>query len=91
MRINLYSIYDSKASAFAPPFFMLRDQEAIRAFADTARDPQTRIAKHPSDYTLHRLGTLDDQSGFITACPQPEYLAAASEFVGEKQGDKTDA
>jgi len=94
MKISIYSIYDSKASAYAPPFFLLRDQQAIRAFSDTAKDPSTQLNRHPADFTLHKIGEFDDQSGKIEACKQPEFLAAATEFVdkpvilGEQKGDQ---
>jgi len=83
MKVTIYSIYDSKASAYAPPFFLLRDQQAIRAFSDTAKDPSTQLNRHPADFTLHKIGLFDDQSGKIEPCKQPEFLAAATEFTGK--------
>lgn len=89
MRINVYSVYDCKLSAFTPPFFMLRDAEAIRAFSDTCMTPTVTLNKHPEDFTLHKLGVFDDQSGKLESIQPPEFLASATEFV--KKGDQKDA
>ena len=63
MRLVLFSIYDSAAGSFMRPFPVASDQQAHRAFKDLVTDADHPIGKHPEDYTLHRLGVFDDQTG----------------------------
>ena len=58
-----FSIFDSKASAYLPPFYMQTKAEAIRAIGDCVDDKEHRFAKHPEDYTLFYLGEFDDNKG----------------------------
>lgn len=82
MKVNVYSIFDEKAAAYAPPFFMGHNGQAIRAFSDLVEDNKSAISRHPADYTLYKLGEFDDNSGVIKGV-QPEFLARASDFVSK--------
>lgn len=77
MILQCFSIFDSKAAAFAPPFFMARPELALRAFRDLAADPAASIAKHPEDYSLYLVGEFDDATGMLKAAGQPVHLATA--------------
>ena len=77
---SLYTIYDTKALIWNPPFNMRTDVEAIRAFASTANDLSTSINAHPADYALYRIGTFDDSNGEIKSTP-PEMLGMAVDFL----------
>lgn len=63
---KIYSIYDTKAQAFLPPFFMPNDDMAIRAVMDCLADPNHNFAAHPEDYGLVALGEFDDQLGDVS-------------------------
>lgn len=78
MILQAFSIYDSKAVAYAPPFFMARPELALRAFRDLAADPQSQISKHPEDYVLFLLGSYDDETGLLKAAGMPVQLATAN-------------
>lgn len=65
MKLHLYTIFDSAADAFLPPFHERADASAIRAFQQALQNPQHQFAKHPADYTLFRTATFDDSSGFV--------------------------
>ena len=43
MKVNLYSIFDSKLATYGKPWYELTDAAAIRAFADAVADSSTRI------------------------------------------------
>jgi len=60
MLLTIFSVYDSKVSAFMPPFFMRNKGEAIRAFVQIATSGDNNIVKYPADFTLFQLGTFDD-------------------------------
>lgn len=67
MMMRLFSVYDSKANTYLPPFLLANDKLAIRAFAHAANDKATDIGKYPTDFCLFEIGTYDDQSGFVQA------------------------
>lgn len=60
---KVFTIYDDKAKAYLPPFFLPEMGQAIRAFTDCVNDPTHMFGKHPSDYTLFCAGTFNDSSG----------------------------
>ena len=78
MNIQVFSIYDTKAGAYAPPFFMARPELALRTFRDLAADPQSQVNKHPEDYVLYLLGEFDDITGALKSAGQPVQLATAN-------------
>lgn len=59
---KIFSIYDSKAEAYLPPFFLNATGLALRAFEDAANNPQTDFGKYSADYTLFELGEFDEQN-----------------------------
>lgn len=86
MILKVYGIRDLKAGAFAPPFFMPREEMAVRAFSDAISDPQHPMSRHPSDYHLFYLGDYDDDSGSFQNCANgPQFLVTGDgEVVQEK-------
>lgn len=82
MRLNVYSIYDTAAGAYARPFFMQSDGQAMRAFVDIAGDKEHEIGRHPEDYSLFRLATFDDTKGVFHP-EAPECLSTGLEAVAQ--------
>lgn len=62
MILDIFSVYDSKAKAFLPPFFMVNSMVARRSFGEAANDANHQFCKHPEDYTLFKIGTWDDST-----------------------------
>lgn len=60
---KLYTVYDEKAQAYLPPFFVPTDGLATRAFKDCVNSADHQFGKHPSDYTLFFLGEFTDHDG----------------------------
>lgn len=80
MKLNIYSIYDSAAKAYATPFFMQNDGLAIRAFQSNVNsNEENNISKYPDQFTLFRVGEYDDENGLITS-ESPESLGNALTF-----------
>lgn len=79
---SIFSVYDVKAKTFSTPFFSVNRQTALRDFHRATNDPQSDLHNFPEDYTLHDLGTFDDQSGSIACHPMPENLGMALQFKG---------
>lgn len=77
---KIFSVYDSKAEVYLPPFFMRTRGEAIRAFTSTSNDPESNISRFPLDFGLVELGEYDELKGRITPHNVPVSLGLASEF-----------
>lgn len=58
----MYSIHDSKAETYTPPFFTQQDGQATRQFKDLVTNPEHPFGKHPQDYTLFFIGTYNDEN-----------------------------
>ena len=80
MSVMMFTVYDSKAEAYLPPFNMASKGEAIRAFADCVNDNKHSFSRHPADFTLFLLGSFDEASASITALSTPQSLGVAIEY-----------
>lgn len=65
MKIQAFSVWDEKAKAFLPPFFLPETGMAVRAFSDCVNDKAHAFGRNPLDYTLFCLGSFDDHSGVL--------------------------
>lgn len=63
MKQKIFVVYDDKAKAYLPPFFLPEIGMATRAFGDCVNDATHNFGRHPEDYTLFMAGTFDDSSG----------------------------
>lgn len=63
---KVFAVYDSKAEAYLPPFFVQNQAVALRSFASAAQDADHQFHKFGADYTLFELGEYDDSTGVIT-------------------------
>lgn len=61
----MFTVYDEKAEAFLPPFFVPSKGLAIRAFTDCINSKDHYFGKHPADYTLFQIGVFHDTTGEI--------------------------
>jgi len=59
----VFVIYDDKAKAYLPPFFLPEMGMGIRTFGDCVNQAGHPFFMHPADYTLFAAGTFDDRSG----------------------------
>ena len=61
-----YAVYDRKAEIYSQPFLEIKDGTAIRAVQDLViNNKDHAFAKHPADFSLHRLGSFDEITGNI--------------------------
>lgn len=81
MILHMFTVYDSKARAYLPPFFMQSKGAAIRSFDDSVNDPASAFHKHPEDYTLMELGTYDDSKAEFDLLEAHDALGCAIEFL----------
>lgn len=66
MKVNVYSVFDSKVEAYLLPFFMRADGEAVRAVLAASSDRQHQFYSHAADYTLFKIGVFEDIRGVLT-------------------------
>lgn len=80
MKTTLFTVYDTKAEAYLPPFNFNTIGQALRAFADMCNTPEHGFCRHPEDYTLFKLGTFDDQKALFDLETNPQPLGTAIEY-----------
>lgn len=85
MIYQVFAVKDSKAAAFALPFFLPRMELAIRSFKDAVSDPKHEMHRHPEDYSLWCLGEYDDEKGAMLPV-EPLQVARAVDVPGEAEG-----
>lgn len=75
MIYKIFSVWDLKTEAYMQPFFSPTLGSGIRAFLDASQEPNSMLAKHPSDFHLHHVGEFDDSTG---ACEPIKPIALGS-------------
>jgi hypothetical protein len=80
MKLSIYSVFDSKAQAYIPPFFLQNDAVAVRAFTFSANNPEHDFGRFPVDYTLFKLGEFDDSTGEVVNLSPALNLGLAAIF-----------
>lgn len=76
-----FTVYDVKAGAYLPPFFMRSNAAAMRAFSDAVNGGNEQFSSHPEDYVLFRIGTYDDDRGILDAEVPHTTLCKAIEVL----------
>jgi hypothetical protein len=64
---SVYSVFDTKASAFLQPFHAINNAVACRMIADAVAEPNHMFNKHAADFVLFELGEFDDTTGIFTS------------------------
>lgn len=83
MQHSIFTVYDDKAKAYLPPFFMHRAAMAIRTFTDACNDESHQFGKNPADYTLFEIGVYDDETATIKNHNSLKNLANGLELKGK--------
>lgn len=83
MKVNLYSIKDTKLGKFCQPFTAPNDEIAKRMLASTMLDKSDTNAMYnfAEDYQLFKLGNYDEETGTLET--ENTFLANATEFKKE--------
>lgn len=82
MRHRAFVVFDTKAKAYLPPFFMGEVGMATRSFTD-AVNGDGPFSKHPEDYTLFEIGNFDDNTGMLEPYKGPELVVTALQVLAE--------
>lgn len=70
MKLKVFGVWDAKAEAFLPPFFLPETAMAVRSFGDAVNDRGHAFSRNPQDYTLFGLGEYDCATGIFDAPAQ---------------------
>lgn len=59
--LTAYAVWDNLARAFEGPLWLQRhDAAAVRFFTDLLTDQRSSMQKHPDNYDLYAVATLDE-------------------------------
>lgn len=81
MKNKIFTIYDQKAKAFLPPFFLPQEGMAIRTFSDCVNKEGHQFNAHPADYSLAEIGTFDEETGKLETHEIAIQYGTGVEFV----------
>lgn len=60
---KIFTVFDQKAKAYLPPWFMGQVGQATRVFGDCCSSLDHQFGVHPEDYELYEIGEFDDNIG----------------------------
>lgn len=83
MIVKCYAVLDAKISDFHLAIFDIKDEGAIRQFADAVNDKQTKWNRHPEDYSLWHIGEFDTTKGLLSGT-LPNNLVNATAIMSLK-------
>lgn len=83
---KIFSVYDSKAESYIPPFYCPTSAVAIRNFTQAANEEGHSFNAHAEDYCLFELGTFDDQTAVFVLHKAPFSLGLAQHFIPGRPG-----
>lgn len=82
MKKYVYAIRDNKLGSFGIPVLIENDAVAIRQFGDIITNGGDSVmTKHPSDFTIYRLGEFDSNTGKFENVDCPVALATGSDYA----------
>lgn len=80
MKLKVFTVYDSAARAYIPPFFMAETAQAQRTFGDCASTPDHAFCKYPNDFCLYEVGEFDDATGVLIPYKEHTNLGLAASY-----------
>lgn len=87
MQQQIFSVFDSKAEAFLPPFYAPTPGVAMRSFEAAANSAEHDFHKYAGDYMLFQLGSFEDSTGKFEIRDVPVSLGLAITFIrGSENG-----
>lgn len=81
----IVAVKDLAVEQFGQPFTLRHTNEAMRSFRDEVQNPESPIAKHPSDYELWQVGEYNEDTGMINS--KMERIARAIDLAMVKSED----
>lgn len=63
---TLFTVYDSKAANYLPPFVSRNQATALREFKDAVNQEGHAFNTHAEDFTLWHIGTFNSEKATLT-------------------------
>lgn len=82
---KVFSVYDTKAEAYLPPFFAPNGAVACRYIERAVNDENTDFHRHAPDYVLFEVGSFDSSNGLLSGLDKQVNLGVLTTFI---KGDK---
>lgn len=84
-QLYVVAVFDEAIGAFGSPISVKAKGESIRSFIDETKNPESMLAKHPSDFSLYHLAMYDDEKGSFDPIVPPERLIAGRDLASLDQ------
>lgn len=81
MKVEMFSVYDSKAQRWTEPWPAPTVAVAMRRFRHTVNQEGNDLSMFPEDYTLFHVGTFDQEEGVLVPLQAPAALGVAITFL----------
>jgi hypothetical protein len=77
MILRAYSVRDKKLEIYLNPFFVEHVGQAVRAWDQYCKDPQSPVYKYPEDFCLMEIGSFDSDKAILTTNGTPIIISEA--------------
>ncbi|QXP08163.1 MAG: nonstructural protein [Arizlama microvirus] len=74
MVTKIFAVRDIKAAIYHQPFYMQNEVLATRSLQQAVNNKDTQLFQYAEDFSLHELGTWDDNSGTFSIYPQHKHI-----------------
>ena len=81
LKVKVFTVYDSKAEVFLPPFYQQTTGLAVRAFSSACNDSGHDFNKYAEDFTLFEIGEFDQEDGVFDQYEAKVGLGLAVQFI----------
>jgi len=78
MKLEAFSLRDTKAEVFAAPFFVPNEAIATRLLVQLVQDHRSDLGKYPADFLLYRIGTYDTETALLKSSTVELICTASS-------------
>lgn len=77
--MKCFSLFDSAASAYSPPFYLPTQGVAIRQLQEAKLKSDSPLSQHSQDFTLYELGEWEAASGLHKLHREPVRVIGLTE------------
>lgn len=83
---NIYVLFDlGSGIALKPAMIDRNDVAPLRVLGDTAQNPESLVSKHPNEFQLIHVGTIDLETLTVQALQHPRVVATASDMLPKNE------
>lgn len=80
MKLQAFSLRDTKAEVFAAPFFVPNENIARRLVGRMLQDHRSDLAQYPADFMLYSVGTYNTENAALIS-EQVELVCSVSSLL----------